>query len=142
MSHDKTWGQIVEERQKTSDKAEESLMTEMANHLNEKALRLNVPDDLSRKTNSSLMDLLLENLLGKRCSIIFKDKGALHGVTLKAFDENYLLVYGYFNIGLLDPVYREMLLEKSSVKLISDHIDQDQIAESIRRHKIRYDPTI
>lgn len=142
MPPNKTFDQKIGERQRQADKAEASLMTNMAKSLNEQALHLDVPDNLPRKSNSSLMDLMLENLLGKQCNIIFKDRGTLDGVTLKAFDENYLLVYGYFDLGLRDPVYREMLCEKSSIKLISEYIDRDQIAENLRRHQIQYDPTI
>ena len=124
--------------------AEENLargISEMSRRLDENAIRVDTPAISTEKNRWSLMDMHLSYLLGRSCTIFFKDGGRIENITLKAFDEGYLLLYGYFNVGLSEPAYRELTIDKSTVKIVTQTIDQNAIYDRIRRIKEMNDPT-
>lgn len=64
----------------------------------------------------SLMDQMLEVLLGKPVYIVLKNGEKMSYATLKAFDSEYVLLYAFLSERL---VYNECVLARSEIKLIS-----------------------
>ena len=141
MPPNKTYDEELFKREQQAEENSERRQLEMSRHLEQGAIRVDTPAILTEKNRWSLMDMHLSYLLGRSCTIFFKDGGRIENITLKAFDESYLLLYGYFNVGLYEPAYRELTIDKSTVKIVTQTIDQNAIYDRIRRIKETNDPT-
>ena len=128
------------EEQRKQEKRDEILMdtmTQIADRLNDMAIRL----DVQTNSTSEIMDSLLRELVGRQCVIYMKSGKIIEGITLKAFDKSTLLCYGYFDVGLLSPVYSEIGIDRRDVSMVTQFWCKSAIYRQIRRIKRRCDGT-